>query len=105
MSIATPEVDVRQTTIESIDLENLTDTDNVDGTNKDGKRHIVRPADNPHVRPVPNPTSQVVVDFARVNRIELTTLCGHKFIPSRNPEGLDTCDSCIGMAGVIRGGS
>ena len=102
MSTATPEVDVRQTTIESIDLENLTNTDHTDGTNKDNLRHIVRPADNPHINEfMKNPKGQDVVDIAMIRRLVITTLCGHKFIPSNSPEGRDTCDTCIAMASAI----
>lgn len=105
MSIASPEVDVRQTTIESIDTENLTNTDNTDGTKDDNLRHIVRPADNPNpvFREIDrNPSAQDIVDIARVRGIEVTALCGKTWVPKNSPENRDTCDTCIGMAGMIR---
>lgn len=105
MSIASPEVDVRQTTIESIDTESLTNTENTDGTKDDGKRHIVRPADNEHLYQFmmfPNPSGQDIVDTARMRGLEVTALCGKTWVPKNNPAGRDTCDPCIAMAGVIR---
>ena len=102
---ASPEVDVRP--IEVVETENLTDTDKPDGGNKDGLRHIVRPADNrdPIFRiATNNPTAQEIIDTARLRGLEVIALCGHKFIPKNNPAGRDTCDTCIGMASAIKAG-
>jgi hypothetical protein len=105
MSTASPEVDVRP--IEIVETESLTNTENTDGTKDDNLRHIVRPFDNDN--PVfyeinRNPTAQDIVDIARVRGIEVTALCGKTWVPKHNTEGRDTCDTCIGMAGVIRNG-
>ena len=103
MSIASPEVDVR--TLEVIETEDLARTDNTDGQKDDSLRHIVRPLDNgdPIFYQIDkNPTGQDIVDMARVRGIEITALCGKTFVPKNNPEGRDTCDTCVGMAGMIR---
>jgi hypothetical protein len=106
MSIASPEVDVRQTTIESIDTESLAKTDNTDGTKDDNLRHIVRPADNPHLLKhsmTGNPTGAEIVEMAMIRKIEITALCGKTWVPKlNNPAGRDTCDTCVGMAGLIK---
>lgn len=103
MSIASPEVDVRQTTIESIDLENLTNTTDGDAPTE---RHIVRPADNEHLLEFCKfgyPTGAEILEIAMSRKIEVTALCGKTWIPKlNNPAGLDTCDSCVEMAGIIR---
>lgn len=36
-----------------------------------------------------------IVLEARVNGTELTALCGHKFVPSRDPEQHPPCPKCI----------
>lgn len=107
MSIASPEVDVRQTTIEFVDLENLAKTDNTDGTKDDNLRHIVRPADNEHllqfVMTGKYPTAAEIIEMAMIRKIEITALCGKTWVPKlNNPAGRDTCNACVEMAGIIK---
>lgn len=97
--ITSPDVDETTitTTVEDIDH----------GQEDDNLRHIVRPGDNPHIwtKPGSGMTGQDVVDIARVRKIKIKALCGKEWIPSRNVEGRDTCDTCVSMAGMIKGGS
>lgn len=97
-TIVMPDVD------RSVSTDVVEDID--EGNKDDNLRHIVRPADNPHISKImKNPTGQDVVDIARVRNLEVTALCGKKWVPKNNPEGRDTCDSCLDMAGMIRSGS
>ncbi len=36
---------------------------------------------------------------------EVTALCGHKFIPSRDPESLPRCSSCLSKYFHLMGGT
>lgn len=70
------------------------------------KAHIVRPTENAHITGHPNSvmTGQDVVDLARVMGEFVVALCGHKFVPKRDPEKCDACKSCIDIAGHIMSG-
>lgn len=103
MSIASPEVDVRP--IEIVETENLNQTDNTDG-DAPTERHIVRPADNEHLLKFCKfgyPKAAEILEIAMSRGIEVTALCGKTWIPKlNNPAGLDTCDACVEMAGIIK---
>lgn len=42
----------------------------------------------------PRPAEAIVLE-ARVNGTYLTALCGHKFVPSRDPIRYPPCDKCV----------
>lgn len=89
-----------QTEIESVTFEELVPFKE----DNDGRRkaHIVNPPDNPHIsNGYPNMTGQDVVTVARMNGLEVTALCGFKFIPQYNPDSYDACDPCMKIAGDI----
>lgn len=73
------------------------------------KRHVVRPHENHHLevffkhRVWAEVSAQELVDTARVQGIYVIALCGHKWIPTVNPVGMDTCDTCVDMMNVIMG--
>lgn len=91
-----PDVDQSIVTTQVADID--------EGEKDDNLRHIIRPGDNPHIwRPGQGQTGQDTVDIARVRSIEIKALCGKVFVPKNNPEGRDTCDTCIGIAGMITG--
>lgn len=91
-------------------VDNIIVTDTVEdideGSKDDNLRHIVRPGDNPWASKImSDPKGQDVVDIARVRGLEVTALCGKVWVPKSNGAGRDTCDTCMGMAGMIKGGS
>ena len=63
--------------------------------------HIVRPGDNGHGGADDPMTAQDVVDQARMLGIEVVALCGHRWVPKRNPEKYPPCGACFEMAGLI----
>lgn len=62
--------------------------------------HIVRPPENLHIFQ-PGMGGQDIVDIARVTGQEVTALCGYRFVPKRNPEKYDACQTCMDIAGNI----
>lgn len=74
-----------------LDIFPFDDTDNGDSNYK---AHIVEAEQNPHIHK-PGMTGQDVVDIARAMQMEVTAICGHKWIPKRNPEKFDLCQKCI----------
>lgn len=83
-------------TDEIIELDLYEDTD--DGN--EHLTHIVNPPGNTHIWQI-GMSSKDVVDIARWNGIEITALCGYKFVPKRNPEKYPACQSCFDIAGAI----
>lgn len=65
--------------------------------------HIVNPPRNTHIWKS-GMTSKDIVDIARINQIEITALCGYKFVPKHNPDKYDACEECIKIAGAIMRG-
>lgn len=43
-------------------------------------------------------SSEAWITEARIYGLEVTALCGHKFIPERNPENKKVCDPCLDLA-------
>lgn len=64
------------------------------------RTHIVNPDGNPHIYR-PGMSAQDIVDVARAGGLEVTTLCGFKFVPLMNPERFDACGICMDIAGQI----
>lgn len=62
--------------------------------------HIVNETDNLHIWRS-GMGAQDIVDIARVRGIEVTALCGYKWIPQHNPEKYDVCEACMKIAGDI----
>lgn len=71
-------------------------------TNKPpNKKHVVNPPSNLHIWK-PGMEAQDVVDYARIHGVEVTALCGAKFIPTRNPSDVqETCDPCLDIMSKI----
>lgn len=67
---------------------------------KNAKAHIVNPPSNTHIWR-PGMTAQDIVDIARVRQIEITALCGYRWIPQQAPDDLDACDTCFEIAGIL----
>ena len=92
-----------ETTITSVVTEE-TEVPPPETSNRDPDvRHMVNPAMNMDFQRKYGycEEAQDVVDIARVRGVEITALCGAKFVPTRSPEGLKTCDPCIEEAGRI----
>lgn len=82
--------------IESTDIIPYNDTD--DG--KDHLTHIINPPANGHIYQ-PGMTAQDIVDTARITREFVIALCGHKFVPERDPQKYPACQTCFDIAGLI----
>lgn len=65
--------------------------------------HIVSPPENVHIFQ-PGMEAQDIVDIARATGQEIKALCGYTFVPKRNPEKYDACQSCMDIAGHIMRG-
>lgn len=65
-------------------LEDKTET----VTSEPEHAHIVDRGDDPR------PAWFLVIE-ARVNGTPVTALCGHTWVPSRNPENLPVCQKCV----------
>lgn len=66
--------------------------------------HIINPADNIHIqlRAGRSMSAKEIAEWAKVNGLEVTCLCGYRFTPSRNPEAVnDTCPICLDVAGML----
>lgn len=64
------------------------DTKNETETESPNQAHIVDRGDDPR------PATTIVLE-ARIYGLPLTALCGHIFVPSRNPEDLPACPKCL----------
>lgn len=64
----------------------VTDTDSSTQTEKDKCAHIVKTEKNQ--------TATALVLQARIEGTPIEALCGHKWVPSRNPENLPVCQTC-----------
>lgn len=95
-----------ETTITSVVTEEQTP---VPGNKEPDKRHIVfgqlNPPVNTHIWR-PGMSGQDMLDIAMVRGVEITALCGFKWIPQRGgpaTTGLETCDVCMDIAGKMAG--
>lgn len=98
MTITEAELTLLTETGEEIDFDFNPFEDLDDG--KDHKTHIINPPMNVHIWQ-PGMTPQEIVDIARFQGLEVTALCGYKFVPKRNPEKYHACEQCMTMAGFI----
>lgn len=68
----------------------------------DGKNHlthIVNPPNNLHLWQ-PGMSAQDIVDLARALGTNVVALCGHTWVPKRNPEKYPVCQACMDIAGM-----
>jgi len=89
-------------TLEIVDLNDLV-SPYEDDDDPNRKTHIINPAMNLDIQRSFGrcETAQQIVDLARNFRVEITALCGFKFVPVHNPEKYDACDACMKIAGDI----
>ena len=71
----------------SVDLQALIEPDTVDTGPDPIFTHIIDRGEDKR------PARDIVFE-ARIFGIELTALCGHKFVPERNPENHPVCPKC-----------
>ena len=64
------------------------------------KTHIVNPPDNGHITQGRNMTAGEVVAHARAEGREVQALCGHWWVPSKDPDKYPVCETCIKIAGI-----
>ncbi len=84
-------------------IEKTTDIEIIlfeENKNPDAKAHIVSPPENPHLDG-PGLTAKDIVDLARARGEVVKALCGYKWIPRHNPEGLPACQICFDIAGML----
>lgn len=66
------------------------------------RTHIVSPPENLHITGGdPGMLAQDVVDTARTLGLEVTALCGYRWVPKHDPEKFDSCTACFKIAGLI----
>lgn len=73
-----------------VDLSELIETSSDTYTGPAKLSHIVDRGDDE--RP-----AQAIVLEAMVNGTTLTALCGHKWVPSRDPKNFPVCEKCMEM--------
>ena len=49
-------------------------------------------------------SAQAVVDAARAQRTPVTALCGHRWVPERDPDRHPVCKACLAVLDLIRRG-
>jgi len=86
-------------TVEEVDLLPFEDDDD-----PDVHTHIVRPGDNTHILRGSQVTGADIVFSARLSGKHVNALCGHRFVPKRNPEKYPACEACFRLAGQIHRG-
>lgn len=83
--------------------------DQVDEQTEDNIKHYshyISPPENHEIfallvrRGNPDPTAQDIVEVARVNHLEVTAICGYKWVPIRSTDGRDVCPICVDVAGM-----
>jgi len=63
--------------------------------------HIVRPTENIHITASASVSGQDIVDMARLMGEEVVALCGHRWVPDRNPDKYPACQRCFKIAEQI----
>lgn len=61
----------------------------------DKRAHIFRGEENPELWQDGFTDAQQLVNLARDLQLEITAICGHKLVPSRDPQKHDICQPCI----------
>jgi hypothetical protein len=72
----------------------------VDDNDPNRRTHIVNPPNNLHIWKI-GMEAQDIVDIARLRGLEVTALCGYKWVPKHNPEKFDVCEACFKIAEQI----
>lgn len=84
------------TTITEADLEAIVGDPAMDDLDPEHLAHIVW---------TPKGVSaQAVVDAAKAQGTAVTALCGHRWVPRRNPDRHPVCKACLAVLDSIRGG-
>lgn len=64
--------------------------------------HLVAPSDNPEICHAMGNGSWItgadIVTYGRRNNVEVTAICGFKWIPINDPAKYDTCNACLDEA-------
>ena len=86
--------------IESIDLEQMLNPFKDDSTAPpEHKAHYVALIDNPEFeKRFGNMNATELINTARFHRVEITAMCGHKWIPELNPKSYPVCSACADIA-------
>lgn len=50
--------------------------------------------------PDDQPSAKEWLAYAKANGLEVEALCGARWIPHRDPNGLDVCDVCLDIAQI-----
>lgn len=50
--------------------------------------------------PDDQPTAKEWLHHATAHGLEVEALCGHKWVPTRNPSGLEVCVTCLDIAQI-----
>ena len=74
------------TELETLPAQTIPETEEVTGTGEPGVAHIVKVE--------PGETAAAKVLEARINGTPLEALCGHVWVPSRDPRQLPVCQAC-----------
>lgn len=87
--------------IEDITLEDVFPYEDDEDPNR--RTHIVSPPENMHIWQE-GWNAQDIVNHARMHGLEVTALCGYKWVPVHNPEKFEACKACFDIAGQIMQG-
>lgn len=55
--------------------------------------------------PMEKESAQAWVDEARAKGLEVTALCGHRWVPTRDPIRHPVCQACMDVAAALVAGS
>lgn len=87
-------------TIQDINIEELLAPFEDSNDGNQHFRHIVNPPANIHIWQ-PGMDMTEVVTLARMNELELTALCGYRWVPKRNPMNYPPCETCVDKAAEL----
>ena len=65
-----------------------------------GLCHIVSPPENTHIWD-PGMSAQEIVDIARMNGMQVVALCGHTWVPKKDPAKKPVCKQCLMIAQLL----
>ena len=82
------------TPLQSRPVETIPDTERIPETAPPQQAHIVKVE--------PNESAAAKVLEARVNGTPLEALCGHVWVPSRDPKQLPVCQECLSIYEMYR---
>lgn len=88
-------------TISQVDLDQMLNPfrEDSDDVGADHHAHYLSLRDNPEIEARFGVMgAQELISTARFHRLEVTAMCGYKWVPELNPSSYPVCGSCVNIA-------